>query len=55
MTGPGVGVQELDTGFRSYRLSTSNNALDGAPDQLDLIEAVNNLVAGRSTDDLLVR
>jgi adenine-specific DNA-methyltransferase len=46
---------EIDTGFRSYRLASSNvRAWDGTPDQLDLIEAVNNLVSGRTTDDLLV-
>lgn len=48
-------VQEIDIGFRSYHLAASNvRAWDGAPDQLDLIEAVNNLVSGRTTDDLLV-
>ncbi|MEF9903453.1 site-specific DNA-methyltransferase [Streptomyces sp. P9-A2] len=45
----------IDTGFRSYRLASSNvKAWDGTPDQLDLLEAVNNLVAGRTADDLLV-
>jgi adenine-specific DNA-methyltransferase len=48
-------AQEIDTGFQSYRLGSSNvRAWNGAPDQLDLIEAVDNLVAGRTTDDLLV-
>jgi adenine-specific DNA-methyltransferase len=48
-------AQDIDTGFRSYRLATSNvRPWDGNPDQLDLIEAANNLVAGRTTDDLLV-
>jgi adenine-specific DNA-methyltransferase len=48
-------VQEIDTGFRSYLLASSNvRAWDGTPDQLDLIEAVDNLVSGRTTDDLLV-
>jgi adenine-specific DNA-methyltransferase len=48
-------AQEIDTGFRSYRLGSSNvRAWNGVPDQLDLIEAVDNLVAGRTTDDLLV-
>jgi adenine-specific DNA-methyltransferase len=48
-------AQEIDTGFRSYRLAASNiRPWNGVPDQLNLIEAVNNLVAGRSTDDLLV-
>jgi adenine-specific DNA-methyltransferase len=46
---------EVDIGFRSYRLASSNvKAWDGTPDQLNLLEAVNNLVAGRTTDDLLV-
>ncbi|MEU0118547.1 site-specific DNA-methyltransferase [Streptomyces bobili] len=46
---------ETDTGFRSYRLASSNvKAWDGTPDQLDLLGAVDNLVAGRTTDDLLV-
>ena len=46
---------EIDTGFRSYWLASSNvRAWDGTPDQLDLIEAVNNLVSGRTTDDLLI-
>jgi adenine-specific DNA-methyltransferase len=46
---------DIDTGFRSYRLASSNvRAWDGTPDQLNLIEAVDNLVSGRTTDDLLV-
>jgi adenine-specific DNA-methyltransferase len=45
----------IDTGFRSYRLASSNvKAWDGTPDQLNLLESVDNLVAGRTTDDLLV-
>ncbi|MEU2246030.1 site-specific DNA-methyltransferase [Streptomyces sp. NPDC019224] len=45
----------IDTGFRSYRLASSNvRAWDGTPDQLDLLGAVDNLVSGRTTDDLLV-
>jgi len=48
-------AQEIDTGFRSYRLAASNvRPWNGAPDQLDLIEAVDNLITGRTTDDLLV-
>ena len=48
-------VPEVDTGFRSYRLASSNvRAWDGTAEQLNLIEAVDNLVAGRTTDDLLV-
>ncbi|WP_436764458.1 site-specific DNA-methyltransferase [Streptosporangium sp. V21-05] len=46
---------DIDTGFRSYRLAASNvRPWDGTADQLDLVEAVDNLVAGRTTDDLLV-
>ncbi len=45
----------IDTGFRSYRLASSNvKVWDGTPDQLSLLEAVDNLVAGRTADDLLV-
>ncbi|MER5413982.1 site-specific DNA-methyltransferase [Streptomyces virginiae] len=45
----------VDTGFRSYRLASSNvRAWDGTPDQLDLLGAVDNLVTGRTTNDLLV-
>ncbi|MFB6528148.1 site-specific DNA-methyltransferase [Streptomyces sp. NPDC056399] len=45
----------IDTGFRSYHLASSNvRAWDGTPDQLDLLGSVDNLVAGRTTDDLLV-
>ncbi|MEU0651754.1 site-specific DNA-methyltransferase [Streptomyces albogriseolus] len=45
----------IDTGFRSYRLATSNvKVWDGTADQLNLLEAVENLVADRTTDDLLV-
>ncbi|RAO52734.1 Site-specific DNA-methyltransferase (adenine-spe cific) [Micromonospora saelicesensis] len=48
-------VTDIDTGFRSYRLASSNlKAWDGTAQQLNLIEAVDNLVAGRTTDDLLV-
>ncbi|WP_422738641.1 site-specific DNA-methyltransferase [Micromonospora sp. WMMD729] len=50
-----LGAANIDTGFRSYRLASSNvKAWDGTPDQLNLLEAVDNLVAGRTTDDLLV-
>lgn len=46
---------DIDTGFRSYRLASSNvKAWDGTPAQLDLPGAVDNLVAGRTTNDLLV-
>lgn len=45
----------VDTGFRSYRLASSNvKPWDGSPDQLNLLESINNLVEGRTTDDLLV-
>jgi adenine-specific DNA-methyltransferase len=48
-------AQEVDTGFRSYRLAASNiRPWDGTPAQFDLEVAVNNLVPGRSNDDLLV-
>lgn len=48
-------VPEVDTGFRSYRLDTSNvRAWDGTAEQLNLEEAADNLVVGRTTDDLLV-
>lgn len=46
---------EIDLGFRSYRLAPSNiRPWDGTRAQLNLLEAVDNLVEGRSTDDLLV-
>lgn len=49
------GAANIDTGFRSYRLASSNvRAWDGTANQLDLLGAVENLVAGRTTDDLLV-
>ncbi|WP_160167873.1 site-specific DNA-methyltransferase [Nocardiopsis prasina] len=45
----------VDTGFRSYRLASSNvKPWDGAPDQLNLLASVDNLVEGRTTNDLLV-
>lgn len=45
----------IDTGFRSYHLASSNvKPWNGTPDQLNLLESVDNLVAGRTTDDLLV-
>lgn len=50
-----IDAANIDTGFRSYRLASSNvRAWDGKPDQLDLLGAVDNLAAGRTTDDLLV-
>lgn len=48
-------VAPTDTGFRSYHLASSNvKPWNGSPDQLNLLESVDNLVAGRTTDDLLV-
>lgn len=47
-------VPEVDTGFRSYRVATSNVCPWDGTGQLNLEEAANNLVAGRTTDDLLV-
>jgi adenine-specific DNA-methyltransferase len=45
---------DIDTGFRSYELADSNvKPWDGTA-ELDLIESADNLVSGRSTDDLLV-
>jgi adenine-specific DNA-methyltransferase len=47
-------AQDVDTGFRSFRLAPSNvKAWDGTG-ELDLLESVDNLVEGRTTDDLLV-
>ncbi|MFD7652862.1 site-specific DNA-methyltransferase [Actinosynnema sp. NPDC059797] len=46
--------QNIDTGFRSYKLADSNvKPWDGTA-ELDLLQSVDNLVDGRSTDDLLV-
>jgi adenine-specific DNA-methyltransferase len=45
----------IDTGFRSYHLASSKvKTWNGTPDQLSLLESVDNLVADRTTDDLLV-
>lgn len=47
-------AQEVDTGFRSYRLAESNvKPWDGTA-ELNLLSSVDNLASGRSTDDLLV-
>jgi adenine-specific DNA-methyltransferase len=47
-------AQDIDTGFRSYNLANSNvKPWDGTA-ELDLLESVDNLVGGRTTDDLLV-
>lgn len=45
---------EIDLGFRSYRLAPSNIRPWDGTGELNLIEAVDNLVEGRTTDDLLV-
>jgi adenine-specific DNA-methyltransferase len=51
---PTLDAPDIDTGFRSYRLASSNvRPWDGTA-KLDLMGAVENLVEGRSTDDLLV-
>jgi adenine-specific DNA-methyltransferase len=44
----------IDLGFRSYRLGSSNLKPWDGTGQLNLMESVDNLVEGRSTDDLLV-
>lgn len=45
----------IDLGFASYRLASSNiRPWDGSADQLDLLAAADNLVEGRTADDLLV-
>ncbi|SDP26485.1 site-specific DNA-methyltransferase [Lentzea jiangxiensis] len=47
-------AQDIDTGFRSYKLADSNvKPWDGTA-ELNLLESVDNLVGGRGTDDLLV-
>lgn len=45
---------DIDLGFRSYRLSTSNLKPWDGTGELNLMESVDNLIEGRSTDDLLV-
>jgi adenine-specific DNA-methyltransferase len=47
-------AQEVDTGFRSYKLATSNVKPWDGTGELNLLEAVDNLIDGRTTDDLLV-
>jgi adenine-specific DNA-methyltransferase len=52
---PTLDAADVDTGFRSYRLASSNvRPWDGTTKELNLMGAVENLVEGRSTDDLLV-
>lgn len=45
---------DIDLGFRSYRLASSNLKPWDGTGELNLVESVDNLVEGRSTDDLLV-
>lgn len=45
---------DIDLGFRSYRLASSNLKPWDGTGELNLMESVDNLVEGRSTDDLLV-
>ncbi len=45
---------QVDVGFRSYRLASSNLKPWDGTGELNLMESVENLVEGRSTDDLLV-
>ncbi|MCI2237074.1 site-specific DNA-methyltransferase [Paenibacillus sp. TRM 82003] len=47
-------AEPMDCGFRSYRLADSNVRPWDGSGELDLLSAVDNLVAGRTTDDLLV-
>ncbi|WNM23521.1 site-specific DNA-methyltransferase [Demequina capsici] len=44
----------IDLGFRSYRLASSNLKPWDGTGEINLIESADNLVEGRSTDDLLV-
>ncbi|WP_420097398.1 site-specific DNA-methyltransferase [Brevibacterium sediminis] len=44
----------IDLGFRSYRLGPSNLKPWDGTGELNLMESADNLVEGRSTDDLLV-
>lgn len=48
------GAPPVDTGFRSYRLAESNVKPWDGTGELDLLAAVDNMVDGRTTDDLLV-
>lgn len=55
----GLGVESIDLGFRSYRLAESNvRAWDSTLGEQSLEDAVasaiNNLLVGRTTDDLVV-
>jgi adenine-specific DNA-methyltransferase len=45
---------DADLGFRSYRLASSNLKPWDGTGELNLMESVDNLVEGRSSDDLLV-
>lgn len=44
----------IDLGFRSYKLASSNLRPWDGTGELSLLDSVDNLVEGRSTDDLLV-
>jgi adenine-specific DNA-methyltransferase len=44
----------IDLGFRSYRLASSNLRPWDGTGELSLLDSVDNLIEGRSTDDLLV-
>ncbi|CCQ15628.1 Type III DNA modification methyltransferase [Rhodococcus sp. AW25M09] len=50
----GLDTTWLDTGFRAYRLATSNVKPWDGSGELNLLAAVDNLKAGRTSDDLLV-
>lgn len=45
---------QIDTGFRSYRLETSNVKPWDGSSELDLVATVDNVVNGRTSGDLLV-
>ncbi len=52
--GLAVESAHIDLGFRSYRLSPSNLKPWDGTGELNLLDSVDNLVEGRSADDLLV-
>ena len=47
-------AQDIDTGFRSYKLADSNVLPWAGTGELNLLESIDNLVEGRTSDDLLV-
>jgi adenine-specific DNA-methyltransferase len=53
---PKLGEPDIDTGFRVYKLSTSNLKPWSPGDDLaaDLLDAAGNILPGRSEEDLLV-